>query len=73
MDNSAFVGITPPAHWDLVTQFSESNRASYKDIRDSRPEQELAKKTMMDFIEACKFKNCVIQKSYIEALGLSVR
>ena len=73
MDNSAFVGVTPPAHWDLVTQFSESNRASYKDIRDSRPEQELAKKTMMDFIEACKFKNCVIQKSYIEALGLSVQ
>lgn len=73
MDNSAFVGVTPPVHWDLVTQFSESNRASYKDIRDSRPEQELAKKTMMDFIEACKFKNCVIQKSYIEALGLSVQ
>lgn len=70
MDGSSFVGITPPENWDLIVKFSEASRATYKEIREARPNQELARKAMTDFIEACQFKNNVIQTSYIEALGL---
>jgi hypothetical protein len=69
-DGSSFVGITPPENWNAIVQFSEAPRGTYKEIRDARPDQELARKAMTDFIEACKFRNCVIQKAYIHALGL---
>lgn len=70
MNGSCFVGITPPINWDLVIKFSEAPRNTYKEIREARPDQKIARKAMSDLIEASKFKNNVIQKSYIEALGL---
>jgi hypothetical protein len=70
INNSSFVGITPPENWDVIIKFSESSRVTYKEIREAQPSQEVARKAMMDFIEACKYKNCVVQKGYIEALGL---
>jgi len=73
MDGSSFVGITPPENWEQIVAFSEAPRASYKEIRDARPDQAVARKAMMDFIEACKFQNCVVQQSYIEALGLKAK
>ncbi|MDR2860150.1 MAG: glycoside hydrolase family 5 protein [Mediterranea sp.] len=72
MDGSSFVGITPPENWDNIIAFSESPRTTYKEIRDVRPDQTIARKAMMDFIEACKFRNCVIQEGYVKALGLKV-
>lgn len=70
MDDSSFVGITPPANWTDVVAFSEAPRTTYKEIRTARPDQEIARKAMMDFIEACKFKNCVVQEGYINSLGM---
>ncbi len=70
MDGSSFVGITPPANWTEVVTFSEALRTTYKEIRSARPDQEIARKAMMDFIEACKFKNCVVQEGYINSLGM---
>jgi hypothetical protein len=72
MDGSSFVGITPPENWDSIIAFSESPRTTYKEIRDARPDQTTARKAMMDFIEACKFRNCIIQEGYVKALGLKV-
>ena len=37
-------------------------RATYKEIREARPAQAMSRKAMMDFIEACKLKNCVVQE-----------
>lgn len=70
MDGSSFAGITPPANWDKVVGFSETHRATYKEIREARFDQSVACKAMTDFIEACRFKNCVIQEGYIKALGM---
>ncbi|KAA6325763.1 Endoglucanase [termite gut metagenome] len=72
MDGSSFVGITPPENWDSIIAFSESPRTTYKEIRDARSDQTTARKAMMDFIEACKFRNCIIQGGYVKALGLKV-
>ncbi len=70
MDGSSFVGITPPENWANVVNFSEAPRTTYKEIRDARPDQAVSRKVLMDFIEACKFKNCVVQEGYINALGM---
>ncbi len=70
MDGSSFVGITPPENWASIVNFSEAPRSTYKEIRDARPDQALSRKVLMDFIEACKFKNCVVQEGYINALGM---
>lgn len=69
-DGSSFMGITPPENWNVIVQFAEAPRSTYKEIREARPNQEVARKAMLDFIEASKFENCVIQTGYIEALGL---
>ena len=69
--NSCFSGITPPENWDKVMEFSEAPRATFFEIRAARPDQETAKKAMLDFIEACKFENCTPQESYIKSLLLN--
>ena len=71
MDGSSFVGITPPENWGKIIDFSEAPRSSYKEIREARPEQEVVRKAMMDFIEASKLKNCVVQEGYIHSLGMN--
>jgi len=68
--NSSFVGIQEPEGWDKVKAFSEAPRSTYKEIREARPNQEESWKAMLAFIEKSKFKNNVIQKGYISALGL---
>jgi hypothetical protein len=68
--NSSFTGITPPKGWDSIVAFSEAPRSTYSEIRDARPNQEESWKIMQEFIENCKFRNNVIQKGYISALGL---
>lgn len=70
MNGSSFVGITPPENWQMVVDFSEAPRSTYKEIREARPDQALARKAMLDLIENMKFNNCVIEESYIRALGL---
>ena len=65
-----FVGITPPENWANIVYFSEAPRATYKEIREARPAQAMSRKAMMDFIEACKLKNCVVQEGYIRSLGM---
>ncbi len=70
MDGSSFVGITPPENWANVVKFSEAPRTTYKEIRDARPDQAESRKILTDFIEACKFRNCVVQEGYINALGM---
>ena len=73
LDSSCFMGIQRPANWDLIVQFAESPRATYKEIREARPDQTLARKILMDFIDNCKCRNNVPQEGYIRSLGLSVR
>lgn len=72
-DGSCFMGIKAPELWEQVVAFSEAPRSSYKEIRDARPDQEIMKKAMMDFIENSKCENCVPQVGYIRSLGLQVK
>ena len=69
--NSCFSGITPPENWDKVVEFSEAPRSTFSEIRAARPDQEIARKAMLDFIEASRFENCKPQDSYIKSLLLT--
>ena len=69
--NSCFSGITPPENWDKVVGFSEAPRSTFSEIRAARPDQEIARKAMLDFIEASRFENCKPQDSYIKSLLLT--
>ena len=70
--NSSFVGINPPADWDVVVKFSEAPRSTYKEIREARPDQAVARKALTDFVEASRLENNIVQTGYIKALGLNV-
>ncbi len=68
--DSSFVGIQEPEGWDKIKAFSEAPRSTYKEIREARPNQEEAWKAMQAFIDNSRFEKIVIQKEYINALGL---
>ena len=71
VDGSSFMGIRRPEGWEQIVNFSEAPRASYKEIRDARPaDQEAIKQLMNQFIENCKFENCIPQESYIRSLNM---
>lgn len=71
MEGSSFVGITPPEGWQVVVDFAEAPRGTYKEVREARPDQAAARQAMTDLLEACKLKNCVVQDSYIASLGMT--
>lgn len=68
--NSSFVGFEAPENWDAVVAFAESPRNTYRAIREARPDQQVARKAMLDLLEAVKLENCNIEESYIESLDL---
>lgn len=67
---SSMVNIAKPENWDLVVQFSEAPRSNFDEIRKARPDQELAKKAMLQLIENMKYKNCRVNPEYIKAMGM---
>jgi hypothetical protein len=72
-NGSCFAAVMPPAEWDsVVVKFAEAPRTTYKEIREARPNQELALKVLNEYLEAVKFKNNQIQADYIKSLGLRV-
>ena len=71
VDGSSFMGIHRPEGWEQVVNFSEAPRTTYKEIRNARPNNQEAMRRLMDqFIENCKYENCLVQKGYIRSLGL---
>ena len=72
LTNSCCVGIPEPEGWELVRNFSEAPRGTYAEIREARPSQSAARRLMMEFVENSRFENCIVQKSYIEAIQLKV-
>lgn len=72
IDSSCMVGVKAPENWDSIVGFSEARRDNYASIREARPNKELARKAMLDFVENSKFENCDPQKEYIRSIKLKV-
>lgn len=70
IENSCFMGVKTPENWEQVVAFSEAPRSTYQEIRDARPNQETARKALLDYIENSKCTNCIPQIGYLRSLGV---
>jgi endoglucanase len=64
------VSINQPENFDLIIKFAEGGGFDYGYIRDNRPDFEKVRVSLKQYLENCKFKNCVVNDEYINALGL---
>jgi len=63
-----------PDGYDKVVAYSQMPRVGFEDIRKAAPaSREQIKAALYGMLENCKFENCTPNKSYIQALGLSVK
>ena len=71
VDNSCMMGFGRPEGWDsTVVKYSETSRNSYKEWREARPNQQQARRLLMQYAENAKFENCKPQEGYIKSMGL---
>lgn len=70
IDGSSFVAVEAPEGWQTVRDFAEAPRGTYAEVRAARPDQEEFCRALDAFIERCRFENCTVQQSYIDALML---
>ncbi len=71
VDGSCMMGFSRPEQWDsVVVKYAEAPRATYKEVREARPSQELARRLLLRFVENSRFENCEPQQEYIISMGL---
>ena len=68
--SSSMMGITQPENWDKVIGFTQSSRNGFDEIRKARPDQELMKKALQQWVENSKFSNCTVNEGYVKAMGM---
>ncbi len=64
------VSIKQPEDFNLIIDFAGSGNYSYKYIRENQPDFKKVKSALNEYLENCKFQNCIININYIKALGL---
>lgn len=65
---SCFVQVPVPENWNLVVEFANHPRETYQTIREIRPDVNLTRKALNDYLENCKFGHCIINQGYVDAL-----
>ena len=71
IDSSCMMGIERPELWDsIVVKFSETPRGTYKEWREARPDQQVARRVLMQYVENSRFDRCRRQDDYIRSMGL---
>ena len=74
LDGSCMMGIQRPERWDsVVVKYSETDRTTYKNLREARPNQQLFRQQLDEFIRNCRFERCHKQEEYIRSLGMTPR
>jgi hypothetical protein len=70
MDNtSGPMNFMMPENYDLIIEYAESDRSTYKNIRENKPDDKKVKIALGNFLEECKFENCFPNQDYLKALG----
>jgi len=67
---SSMRNIAKPENWDKIIEFTEASRNGFDEIRKVRPDQELAKKAILQLIENCKYSNSKVNENYVKAMGM---
>lgn len=71
LGNSCMMNIVKPELWDSVmVKFAESDRGTYKQFREARPDQAKARQLMREFLQNCRFENCQPETGYIQSMGM---
>lgn len=74
LNGSCMMGIQRPERWDsVVVKYSETDRTTYKNLREARPNQQLFRQQLDEFIRNCRFERCHKQEEYIRSLGMTPR
>jgi hypothetical protein len=75
IDNTrGIVRFNKPVNYDSVITYANTSKNNFEDIRKNRPADAAAiKKAMDDFLENCRFKNCIPNLGYINALGFAAK
>ncbi|MDD6252581.1 MAG: cellulase family glycosylhydrolase [Bacteroidales bacterium] len=66
-----FVNIPKPEGWDAICGFLESDRSDYASVREHRPDKDMCRRALEEYLESIKFNNCSVNASYVEALGFN--
>jgi len=61
-----------PENWHLITEYAQSNRSSYENMRKNRPDTQKVQVALNEFLNNCLYKNNYQNTGYIEALGFKV-
>lgn len=61
--------VVPPENYDLVIDYAESPRNSFKEIRTLPVDRVKIRKVLNDYLEQIKFENNQFNEGYIKALG----
>lgn len=69
--NSCMMGIGMPEEWEEIVRFSESPRSTFAEMREAKPNRDMARKAMIAFLDSCRLENCHPQESYIASLNLT--
>jgi hypothetical protein len=72
-DNTrGIVRFMKPAGYDSVIAYANTPKHNFEDVRKHRPSNiGEVKKAMNLFLENCRFRNCIQNKGYINALGFT--
>ena len=71
MDSSrGMVQFNKTNEWDEIIKYAETNKKNFEEIRKAKPQKEIVKKALADLLENIKFKNCMINFGYLQALGI---
>jgi endoglucanase len=63
--------IPDPENWEIIVEFTQDPRLTYREIRTVRPDQNMVKEAMMQLVENMKFKNNHLNDGYISAMGMN--
>ena len=58
------------SEWEEIIKYAETPKKNFEEIRDAKPSKEVIQKALSDLVENIKFKNCIINISYLQALGV---
>ncbi|ADY53180.1 glycoside hydrolase family 5 [Pseudopedobacter saltans DSM 12145] len=61
-----------PDNYQILIDYAEANRGSYKEIRELKVDRAAIKKILKQYLENIKYKNCEPNQGYIKALGLNL-
>lgn len=71
-NKSGIMNFTQPETYHLITAFGDSSRYMFADVRKYRPDVNLVKKALNEFIENSKFKNNFPNEGYVNGLGFEL-